>query len=76
MHQTTSRGNIVEQLFRITSRYEYDDWLKVIFGVYNIKFTGLELVHKWSALDGVYMYDDSFVDNEWKWLNKKSNTFP
>ena len=62
-------------LFRITSRYEYDDWLKVIFGVYNITGGddfGLELVHKWSALDS--SYDDSFIDNEWKWLNKKSNT--
>jgi hypothetical protein len=61
-------------VLRITSRYEYEDWLKVIFGVYNVTSGdgfGLELVHEWSALDSAY--DKSFLDNEWKWLDKKSS---
>ena len=40
-------------LFRITSRYEYYNWLKVIFGVYNSiggDDFGLELVHKINGL--------------------------
>ena len=61
-------------LFRITSRYEYDDWLRVLFAVYNITHgdaVGLALIHEWSALDEGY--DKSFIDNEYKWLSKKTN---
>ena len=61
-------------LFRITSRYDYEDWLKVLFAVYNITSGdnfGLTLIHEWSALDAGY--DKSFIDNEYKWLNKKAN---
>eukprot|EP01051_Picozoa_sp_SAG22_P022815 SAG22_NODE_5622_length_982_cov_6.839185_1_plen_113_part_10 len=67
-------GKLRATLFRITSRYDYDDWLRVVFAVYNITHgdaVGLAMIHEWSALDDGY--DKSFIDNEYKWLSKKSN---
>ena len=73
-HGVYDKEQLKKVVFRITSRYDYDDWLKVLFGVYNITGGddfGLAMIHEWSALDDGY--DGSFIDSEYKWLNKKAN---
>lgn len=66
--------NEIENLLkRITTKYEYKDWIKVGFCIFNITNgdeNGLKLFNDWSKID-IKNYNEDFIKNEWKYLNKK-----
>jgi hypothetical protein len=66
--------NEIENLLkRITTKYDYKDWIKVGFCIFNITNgdeNGLKLFNEWSKID-IENYNEDFIKNEWKYLNKK-----
>ena len=62
---------------KITSRYDYEDWIKVVFGVHNITSGddfGYELIHEWSKHSPEYdsnTFEENWFKPKWAHLNKE-----
>ena len=62
---------------KITSRYDYEDWIKVVFGVHDITSGddfGYELIHEWSKHSPEYdsnTFEENWFKPKWAHLNKE-----